>query len=175
MVLNELFGREPMQVTQPRLHHDGQLAQRLLDDAFGNPIHGPADICLWRITAQNLNSSQWASLVIDCRKTLSWTSYTVQSRFDTCWVCRQAYHKLSPVGAASPSALCWEHPQVPADASFAHHWFKDGGLHKCQADPVIFKHKLQGTDGLKRRNGTNIFTWTLQTHGFAWQIPTTTR
>lgn len=62
MVLNELFGREPMQVTQPRLHHDGHLAQGLLD-AFGNPIHGPLDICLWWITAQNLNSSQWASVV----------------------------------------------------------------------------------------------------------------
>lgn len=45
-MLYELFGGHAMQVTQLGLHHDGHMTQRLLDDAFGNSIDRPADVCL---------------------------------------------------------------------------------------------------------------------------------
>lgn len=46
MVLYELFWRHAVEITHLGLHHDWHLTQGLFDDAFRNPIDGPADICL---------------------------------------------------------------------------------------------------------------------------------
>ena len=46
VVLDKLFWGKAVQVAQSGLHHDGNLAQVLFDDAFGNAIHRPTDICL---------------------------------------------------------------------------------------------------------------------------------
>lgn len=46
VMFNEFFGGQAMQVAKFGLHHDGELTQELLDDAFRNAVDRPADIRL---------------------------------------------------------------------------------------------------------------------------------
>lgn len=46
MVLNEGFGRKAVQVAKLGLHHDGNIAKKLLNDSSRDSIHCPADISL---------------------------------------------------------------------------------------------------------------------------------
>lgn len=46
MVFNEGFGRKAVQIAQLGLHHDGNIAKKLLNDSSWDSIHCPADIGL---------------------------------------------------------------------------------------------------------------------------------
>lgn len=46
MVFHQLFGGHAMQVTQLGFHHNWHLTQGLFNDAFGDTIDRPADVCL---------------------------------------------------------------------------------------------------------------------------------
>lgn len=46
MMFYQLLWGQAVQVAKPGLHHDREMTEGLLDDAFRNAVDGPADICL---------------------------------------------------------------------------------------------------------------------------------
>lgn len=46
VMFNKFFRGHAMQVAKFGLHHDGELTQELIDDAFRNAVDRPADIRL---------------------------------------------------------------------------------------------------------------------------------
>lgn len=53
MVLNEGLRRKVVQVAKLRLDHDGNIAEKLFNDPFGDAIHCPTDVGLYENKRKN--------------------------------------------------------------------------------------------------------------------------